>query len=1566
MSRPFLRRLTGAVLIPIYLQSLLLSCGGPYSSRDDGTTDTKSRTIPGLPSIPPGSVEKAGGPIKLKGAGRVTDTGIATYSIPIGVPDGPRGMQPALSLTYGGNGNGHLGVGWALSGLSAITPCRKTFAADGTADGVDRDGTDAFCLDGQRLVPPGQLYAPSPAAGDTLYHTADESFRRIVAHADAAGGPMPGFFTVHERDGRVATYGPVRADVRTNEHAHSTPVITGRRIPAFYLLDTLQDLDGNLIRYRYEDADSLVAGELSRRIKSIEYAFDGATPTRKIEFAYESRPDPIIAFAGGMTTVVRSRLTSITTSAPNPTAVGKVWKYLFTYAQSGDTRRSLLQSVRLYDQFDVSSWVRSFSYSKADGGIAEHVAPELEFTARSMSWDVDTVHAYNDSDTAQWLPPTDVRVLLYDADADGDDDILYRTKASWVSPWSGLLHPPDGIGRWINHNSFPAYARFNGHIFFRRTGVDPEPGPRVSVSDQLEPGMDDIFEFDGFSIAHLGKSRVADTDGDGKLNLVLATTRVSFSGGWSDATTEYLDTWDYGFTNYVLETGGPAVSGVDTPLMHGTVVRQKPSHLSTLAMFTPPFQRVISDLDGDARPEALEVYTPPGGIDVTLDDGKDWNDAFLDHEPYGFGYHFWPTTDLEHALPSARWSCNNGHMIVADVDGDGRQDVLAAERDVSDPTHHNQGVYRKISLDDAIGNEPHGSVIDDGGTSLLWGGDCGAHDPDLVMGDWNGDGLVDALYPPGSYTDGGATPPWSSGTNSEPLVRWNFGNGFGPIESFSVNGASGITKLLRQDAPVGKFSLPVVWDRGTRTADVNGDGRTDIVAFRQNNTACITAPLLVGGVPTGWGCENKVVVFLSAGDHFEGKEIWSWPVSGANLAHGFTTAQVGDVTGDGALDVVHVADGHLTMLELPWRTVPDQLVNVLDESAAYPLETFQRTRAWWGDTQHSQSTNPPPCAWPLSCPRRGFEVVRTHRVFTGTRPDGSAMYSTDIHQYETPRESLLGRGSLGFFQHRIWNRERGSETVRVFQHAVADPFGATGYPPSLVFLFGGSLFYPGKAVPSLEYTVTPRIATPTTTELNSSSPAPGLSDGVDIPVRVVSTERTFEMRSNPAQSQITRLPETTTVVEVDNTATPDLSSAPMTPRYAGVDMQSGVDRRETKTTYQHDVLGNPISVTTTVRGAHNSPVAGTRRIEATYVACPGAGCPVATPGTWITGLPVRVALADFDANDPVLPAPPARVVRATYDAKGRPAQIRVNAAGAGYSSCAAISPDSETCEEKSTATTIGYTTPHGNVETTTQVAVDNPTPRTTMTTWDAQGVYPTSTVDPAGILRVKLLHPGLGVPVVALDANSVLSTAKYDGFGRVTTTSTTGRPTVTRSYSPVVNGNRRGLRVDTSSQAGSVESETTDELSRTIEASVRGFGAGETIVTKTEYDTLGRLVSQTRPSFVPGAPATKYRYDRLGRTTMKISPVNAVTETAHTMFSTTTTDPELHTTSVRKDIEGRVVESGHLIGTTPYGEVAFTYGLFDQVATITDAWGRVTTRGYDAFGRVESIVDPDTGTTTLG
>nr|VFK48536.1 MAG: virulence plasmid B protein [Candidatus Kentron sp. TC] len=105
------------------------------------------------------------------------EQGAAIYTIPIKVPPGAAGMRPDLAITYNSNGgNGLLGVGFSLSGLSTITRCGKTIAQDGAWGGVYYDSRDRFCLNGQRLI----AISGADGGNGAEYRTEIDGYSRII------------------------------------------------------------------------------------------------------------------------------------------------------------------------------------------------------------------------------------------------------------------------------------------------------------------------------------------------------------------------------------------------------------------------------------------------------------------------------------------------------------------------------------------------------------------------------------------------------------------------------------------------------------------------------------------------------------------------------------------------------------------------------------------------------------------------------------------------------------------------------------------------------------------------------------------------------------------------------------------------------------------------------------------------------------------------------------------------------------------------------------------------------------------------------------------------------------------------------------------------------------------------------------------------------------------------------------------------------------------------------------------------------------------------------------------
>lgn len=89
----------------------------------------------------------------IPGSAGVSDIGGATYSIPINLPVGIAGMTPQLAVVYNSHaGNGLLGTGTNLSGLSVISRASHTPYFDDDYRAIQFDNNDAFMFNGSRMI----------------------------------------------------------------------------------------------------------------------------------------------------------------------------------------------------------------------------------------------------------------------------------------------------------------------------------------------------------------------------------------------------------------------------------------------------------------------------------------------------------------------------------------------------------------------------------------------------------------------------------------------------------------------------------------------------------------------------------------------------------------------------------------------------------------------------------------------------------------------------------------------------------------------------------------------------------------------------------------------------------------------------------------------------------------------------------------------------------------------------------------------------------------------------------------------------------------------------------------------------------------------------------------------------------------------------------------------------------------------------------------------------------------------------------------------------------------------
>ena len=258
---------------------------------------------------------------------QVSETGAATYSIPIQVTSGVGGMEPKLSLSYSSqNGNGPLGIGWSLGGLGGVGRCPRTLAQDGVRGSVNYDNNDRYCLDGQRLM---AIIGVNGSDG-TEYRTERESFAKIVSYGVAGNGPA--WFKVWTKAGQVMEYGNT-ADSRI-EAQGKTSIRT-------WALNRIEDSKGNYLTATYTK-DASNGDYYPGRIDFSGNRKTNSPPANSVLLKYESRPDSSSFYHAGslIKNVVRLK------SVENYVGALLTGTYQITYKQQALTRESLITKIQ--------------------------------------------------------------------------------------------------------------------------------------------------------------------------------------------------------------------------------------------------------------------------------------------------------------------------------------------------------------------------------------------------------------------------------------------------------------------------------------------------------------------------------------------------------------------------------------------------------------------------------------------------------------------------------------------------------------------------------------------------------------------------------------------------------------------------------------------------------------------------------------------------------------------------------------------------------------------------------------------------------------------------------------------------------------------------------------------------------------------------------------------------------------------------------------------------------------------------------------------------------------------
>lgn len=276
---------------------------------------------------------------RMAGNLEVSQTGSATYTLPIAVPPGLSGVAPQIALTYSSQGgNGIAGWGWNVSGLSSITRIPPSLHHNNYVAAVSLSTGDCFALDGQRLLLKSGVYGRNGAE----YQTENYSTIRIVSRGGLAtdgSSNSPMQFEVYYPDGTKAYYGTSTTPGNSTE----------------FVLAYSENALGARVTYTYVTSSSL------QYISKIEYGSKGsASAINSINFEYKTPLRPEQGYIAGRIHY-RDKLLSKITVLANGT---NYRSYVFEHEATMPLKYERLRSISEYnaDQSKQLSPIR-FNYN---------------------------------------------------------------------------------------------------------------------------------------------------------------------------------------------------------------------------------------------------------------------------------------------------------------------------------------------------------------------------------------------------------------------------------------------------------------------------------------------------------------------------------------------------------------------------------------------------------------------------------------------------------------------------------------------------------------------------------------------------------------------------------------------------------------------------------------------------------------------------------------------------------------------------------------------------------------------------------------------------------------------------------------------------------------------------------------------------------------------------------------------------------------------------------------------------------------------------------------------------
>jgi RHS repeat-associated protein len=392
----------------------------------------------------------------LGGQFRVDESGAATYTVPIAVPQGIAGVTPQLALFYSSAaGNGVMGVGWSITGRSEIQRCREVIEEDNATSGISLTIDDPLCLDGQRLV---RVSGGEHGEDTASYRTKIDSMRRVTAVGESTDSTSS--FSVDYTDG-------------STHHYKRVVLNSDLSVPTRWLLSSIDDNMNNTISFNYNESAYIegMLGANEQVLTSVTYS------DNTVAYYYNTtRWDKFAGYMLGDVVESRALLERVDVSNHHGNALRSYhMSYvldIISFPAYVEPKRKRLSNITLCDDAKKShcfpatefDWTASLAKVETEYAQELYVLSEykglkpldfngdgiMDLSYGEINSSVSKIHLRPNNDgvfssgvipltfVAPTMPGTNEEVIVWhvvDIDGNGSQDILYMSKDNGVNKW---------------------------------------------------------------------------------------------------------------------------------------------------------------------------------------------------------------------------------------------------------------------------------------------------------------------------------------------------------------------------------------------------------------------------------------------------------------------------------------------------------------------------------------------------------------------------------------------------------------------------------------------------------------------------------------------------------------------------------------------------------------------------------------------------------------------------------------------------------------------------------------------------------------------------------------------------------------------------------------------------------------------------------------------------------------------------------------------------------------------------------------------------------------------------